>query len=268
MKGLSLISANGSPLDIKIAHVVDFYLGHVLLRGVFVLVNKLSSHVIIGMNIILKAGITLKAGTTDVIVKGEQVSFSPPDTSGGEVGWVEADICATRGGHINYNEVLKVRCCLCNTADKSKFVGPNTPFVGNIRGLPVYSTTEDDGSCVLLLPNTSMETLMIRRDQVISGAQEMSLFKVQEIDEEWVTNVFAVNAKERGPPVTQQRTSGPKWTDHKKEKEMENLVDRAIGDNTPFNRAKDKKVLMEYANVFSTDSLTWVSLMRSSTTSN
>ena len=76
--GLSLVTANGSPLSITGAFWINFRLGDIPCKGIFVVVHKLSSHVIIGMNVILREHITLRPGTTKVLVRGGYTSHLQP----------------------------------------------------------------------------------------------------------------------------------------------------------------------------------------------
>ena len=169
VSSLTLVSANNSPLDITGAFRVQFTLGDVPITGTFVVVNKLTSHVIIGMNIILKEKMTLKPGSTEVLVRGRQVSFNPPDTSNKDVGWVEAEICATKEYLVNAFEVVKVKCRLRAASDPDRKVGPGTPFVGQINGLPVYAITSERGECDLYLANPHHEPMQVDRNQAVRG---------------------------------------------------------------------------------------------------
>lgn len=252
--GLSLVTANGSPLSITGAFWINFRLGDIPCKGIFVVVHKLSSHVIIGMNVILREHITLRPGTTEVLVRGTQVTFNPPDTSNQEVGWQEAEICAVTACTISPHETLRVTCRLRNPQDSTKFIGPNTPFVGQVMGLPLFAITDEQGRCDLFLPNVHHEALLIARNQVVGGAQETSKWTQVPLTPELVASVFAERCQRLN--LRPNKAAAPVWTDRQKHHEMSQEVEKVIANSAhPAHRSKYKTLLMEYADVFSLTSL-------------
>ena len=198
---LALTAANGSPLRIAGAHVIHFGFKGQCLHGVFVTVPDLQSSVIIGMNVISAAFLTLVPGTTDVVIrrpKNDVTWTQAICTVDQDRQWLQADIRVHTAISILPQTAIRVKCLLTDTSPGNRPIGPNTPFFGDVDGLPIHSITDATGHCLLYVSNPSSDMRYLARTDQVGNASNHTLWERTELTAQLATSLFG------RPPDTSQ----------------------------------------------------------------
>ena len=199
--GLSLTAANGSPLKMEGAHVIRFRFRNTTMEGVFVTVPTLSSRLIVGMNIIRPNLLTVSPGTIEVVAgkEGDGGIWSGEiNTVGQDRKWTQAQILVHKAVSLLEQTATRVRCKLALPDHGDRLVGPNTPFIGHVMGMPIHACTDSKGFCHLFLPNTTHETIHLARSEVVGLVDNHAMWDRAALTSEVAAVIFKQRAQDRG----------------------------------------------------------------------
>ena len=241
---LNLSTVAGKPLPFTGVFKIQISINGKEMVQKFVITDDMAGDALIGMNVIRAEGLNYDAGSN---------TFHFSSSKPAQNSWHTAQVVARKQTLIQPMVAQLVKCALLQDSKDGNhtFIGPNTPFLATVRGVPLAATTDGEGYVSLYINNPSLEELQIKRNELLGNATEFDQEELFELDQARVAEIHTKAS--RFPELLKDNTSRTTSILTAAKKDMIEQAVRKIP-NIIF-RGKLRKILQTNHQVISEDNL-------------